>query len=190
MVIARRKQCKDQYAEVRGVLTYLAEGDKSPNGNDVPLPIGPPPKSFAAMCQPKGGLKFALIRGLARALQKQALDETKELRSYGLSGGMHGGVWGELKALLVMTPRRSLMLGGMSALAQEADRRQRSAVTDEAAKSAMAVLGGISEVDEEKEEEEAMKNALDVLEEDGEIDLKKQDDRTITEAISETCARA
>ena len=25
MVIARRKQCKDHYAEVRGVLTYLAE---------------------------------------------------------------------------------------------------------------------------------------------------------------------
>ena len=98
-----------------------------------PLPIGPPPKSLEPNCRVRGPGHSACVRFLARNMSAEAAERTKDLRELRLSGGMHGGVWGELKALLVMTPRRSLMLGGMAELTREAARRRRheNAISDE-----------------------------------------------------------
>lgn len=59
------------------------------------------------------------MRFLTRRLADQSSARTADMRELRLSGGMDDGVWGQLKALLVMTPRRALMLGGMEELHME-----------------------------------------------------------------------
>ena len=124
-IVVRRKQCKAILAEVQGVLHYLRPSAVLPS--DVPLPIGPPPKSVEPHCRIRSSGHTAVVRFLAQHMAKTVQERTSDMRELRLSGGMNGGVWGELKALLVMTPRRSLMLGGMKELYQEEILRQRRA---------------------------------------------------------------
>ena len=121
-VVAHRKRCKTQLAEVEGVLGFLKP--RQDGMGEVSLPIGPPPKTLEPICRIKSPGHTACVRFLAQHMAAESLERTKDMRELRLSGGMQGGVWGELKALLVMTPRRSLMLGGLRQLAGEAKHRE------------------------------------------------------------------
>ena len=116
MVVARRKQCKAIMAEVQGVLEYLHTEYPA---SDVLLPAGPPPKTAEPICMLRSPGHSARVRFLAQYMARLNQEATADMRELRLSGGMHGGVWGELKALLVMTPQRLLMLGGLKELMGE-----------------------------------------------------------------------
>ena len=130
-VVVRRKQCKDIFDEVQGVIGYLRVGPP----DAPPLPIGPPPKREEPSCvvRPRGFTHC--VRHLGSYLARQAADATADLRDLGLNGGMFGGVWGELKTLLVMSPRRALMLGGLEELQEEAEEAAAAAAADPLARA-------------------------------------------------------
>ena len=144
VVVERRKQCKVVLSEVQGVLGSLGRFVKAAREPTPPF-LGAP-KSLAALCRPQLSSNAAWVRYLARRMVEQSEERTADLRELELAGGMHGGVWGELKALLVMTPRRALMYGGIEALRAEEARAKR-------------VAAGEALTDDEEEEEEEKPSA-------------------------------
>ena len=123
-VVEHRKMCIASLKEVQMSLSYLREWHAA-HASPVQLPMLGPPRSLEPLCRP-------LILGHAKAMRQVAAamaDEigqrnADELADLNLQGGLRGGEWGELKALLVMTPRRTLMRGGVAALAREERARQ------------------------------------------------------------------
>ena len=123
-VVEYRKMSIASLKEVQMGLGYLRAWHDA-HASPVQLPLIGPPRSLEPLCRP-------LILGHAKAMRQVTAamaDEigqrdADELADLNLQGGLRGGEWGELKALLVMTPRRTLMRGGVAALAHEERARQ------------------------------------------------------------------
>ena len=125
-VVGHRKLSKRLLAEVKLGLGFLHANSASlgcdPN-DPPPLPLSSAPAvGREPACHRRLPGHAARIRSLAARIAHQSAARTSELADLKLQGGMHAGVWGEVKALLEMTPQRALLHGGMAALAAEAQR--------------------------------------------------------------------
>ena len=109
-----------------------------------PVPMIGPPRSLEPLCRPTILGLAAPMRQIAKSVADAAASQLN-LADLKLSGGMYDGVWGELKALLVMTPRRQLMHGGMAALAHEEAKRQAATLQLEANMAADAAELDVAE---------------------------------------------
>ena len=132
------------------------------DGELVPLPQTSAPRQIRFAC----ALRLVGYNERVRYITK-ALAEDYSRASELLPGGGHGGptlgtVWAELKAILVLRPRRSLLLGGMAALAAE---RQAEVIAANAAPPDESELAARAKADKELKEakEEAAEAAKAAL---------------------------
>ena len=129
IIVERRKASKSNLSDVRIGLEYLREREAREHqrrataargdAGSYPLPMLGPPRRLEASCRANVYEHALAIRRTASMLAKEQSERSAELAELRMHGGIHDGMWGELKAILVMTPQRLLMHGGMRALRAE-----------------------------------------------------------------------
>jgi len=126
-VVEKRKRCKAALEQTTYVIRFMRHFTRQPQA--APLPLMGPPKVLRPLCHPKWNEEtfattFIASRMAGDAARRfQGVYDTEDIRAFGMRG-----VCEQFKAILLMTPRRSLLHGGLQELKSEEARAELEAI--------------------------------------------------------------